>query len=209
MVLFLSALILVVKLKLQYPAAAGALDGALGKSLLVYGNDIVAGGAGHLVEGLAAVPVAAASVMVAASASVSVAALVFFLFHLAVAAVVMTAALMSLAVLMTVAVPMAAFMLLVIIVVMAAAALVLVLIVHVEAVVVHIIVNYFLDGSQIVGHAVQLVAQVTDGALKGIHILRDRAENIYDSAYELFFLSLLAKGKTLCETLQICYLFSS
>jgi len=207
-VLFLSALILVVKLKLQYTAAAGALDAALGERFLVYGDDIFAGGAGHFIEGLPAVPVAAASVMTSAAASMSVAALVSFLF-LSALVMVMAAALMALAVLMSVT--MAAFMLTVLIIVMVAAALVIVIvvIVHIAAIVIHIIVDYLLDSGQIVGHAVQLIAQVTDSALEGIHILRDRAENIYDGAYELFFLRLLAKGKPLGETLQISYLFSS
>jgi len=206
-VLFFSSLVFTVKLKLQYPAAAGALDGALGECFLVNSNDVLAGGASHLVESLAAVPVAAAAVMVTVSASMSVAAPVLFLFSLTVLAVVMAAALMV-SVLMVMTVAVAALMLPVLIVVMVAAALVLVII-HVEAVVVHIVVNYFLDGSQIVGNAVQLVAQITDSAFKRIHILCDRAENIYDSAYELFFLCLLAKSKTLSETLQISNLFSS
>jgi len=206
-VLFLSSLVLAVKLKLQHTAAAGALYGALGECLLVNSNDVLAGGAGHFIESLTAVPVAAASVMVPMDASMSVAAPVLFLFRLTVLVVMMAAALMV-AVLVFMTVSVAALMLPVLIVVMAAAALVLVII-HVEAVVTHIVVNYFLDGSQIVGHTVQLVAQITDSALKGVHILSDRAENIYYSAYELFFLRLLAKGKTLSETLQISNLFSS
>jgi len=203
-VLFLSSLVFAVKLKLQYPAAAGALYGAFRECLLVNSNDVFAGGAGHFIKGLPAVPVAAAAVMVP-MAAVSVAAPMLFLFRFV---VMMAASLMALAVLVVMTVSVAALMLPILIVVMVAAALVLVII-HVEAIVVHIVVNYFLDGSQIVGNAVQLVTQITDSALEGVHILSNRAQNIYDSAYELFFLRLLAKSKTLGETLQISNLFSS